>query len=245
MATNCFVQDLLILDITKLFISQNLHNFFSPGSDWFLASSFGIIHRRDGLGPTRVTLLAVFIFPEVFLPCVSPVLGVNVEEVPLVPNTFFALAVVGFIKLEPLVRLAAAILAVLGNVLMLTDLETGPGVVPCRLVVDDAWPGPDIVPVRSDPLRDMLFVTELREAEELDLLRFSFELVGRPLAVTDPFFVITGVEFVGFLKLVTELEVLIVPLDNRAFPFIVDVDFFAGVFELVLLRDLVEEFILG
>lgn len=224
-----------------MFISQNLHNFFSPGSDWYVSSSFGIIHRRVGFGPTRVTLLAVFIFPEFFLPGVSPVV-VNVEEIPLVPNTFFALAVVGFIKLEPLERLAAAILAVLGNVLMFTGLETGPVVVPCKLVVDDAWPG---VPVRSDPLRDMLFVTELREAEELDLLKFSLELVGRPLVVTDPFFDITGVEFVGFLKLVTELEFLIVPLDGLAFPFSVDVDFFAGVFELDLFSDRVDEFILG
>jgi len=227
-----------------VFISQNLHHFFSPVSDWFVASSFGIIHRRVGFGPTRVTLLAVFIFPEFFLPCVSPA-GVNDEEVPLVPNTFFALAVVGFIKLEPLVRLAAAILAVLGNVLMLTGLETGTIVVPCKLVVDEAWPGPETVPVRSDPLRDMLFVTELREAEELDLLRFSLELVGRPFEGTVPFFVITSVEFVGFLKLETELEVLIVPLDARAFPFMVDVDFFAGVFKLDLFRDRVEEFILG
>lgn len=32
-------------------------------------------------------------------------------------------------------------------------------------------------PVLSDPCRDMLFVTELLDALELDRLKFSFELV--------------------------------------------------------------------
>lgn len=40
--------------------------------------------------------------------------------------------------------------------------------------------GPVIEPVFNEPLRDMLLVTELLEAEELDLLKFSFELVGLP-----------------------------------------------------------------
>ena len=35
-----------------------------------------------------------------------------------------------------------------------------------------------VTPVLSDPFRDMLLVTELREALELDLLRFSLELLG-------------------------------------------------------------------
>jgi len=35
-------------------------------------------------------------------------------------------------------------------------------------------------PVFMEPFRDMLLVTELLEAEELDLLRFSFELLGLP-----------------------------------------------------------------
>lgn len=47
----------------------------------------------------------------------------------------------------------------------------------------------EVTEVRREPCRepclDMLLVTELREALELDLLRFSFELVGRLLV---PFF---------------------------------------------------------
>ena len=35
-----------------------------------------------------------------------------------------------------------------------------------------------VTPVLTEPFRDMLFVTELREALELDLLKFSLELVG-------------------------------------------------------------------
>ena len=35
-----------------------------------------------------------------------------------------------------------------------------------------------VTPVLSDPFLDILLVTELREALELDLLRFSFELLG-------------------------------------------------------------------
>ena len=35
-----------------------------------------------------------------------------------------------------------------------------------------------VTPVLRDPFRDMLLVTELREALELDLLRFSLELLG-------------------------------------------------------------------
>jgi len=233
MATNCWNLGLEHPRITIVFISQYMHHFFSPDSDWLPAIYFGIFHRRVGLGPTKVTLLVVFIFPEVFLPCVS-LDGVNVE----LGNTFFALAVVGFMKLEPFVRLAAAILAVLGRVLVLTVLVTGPWV-PCKLVVEVA------VPVLSDPFLDMLLVTELRDAEELDLLKFSLELVGLPFVVTFPFFVITDVEFVGLLKLDTEFEVLIVPLDPRAFPFIVDDDFLPWVLEADLLRDLVDEFILG
>ena len=35
-----------------------------------------------------------------------------------------------------------------------------------------------VTPVLTEPLRDMLLVTELRDALELDLLKFSLELVG-------------------------------------------------------------------
>lgn len=133
-----------------------------------------------------MTRLVVFIFPEVFLTGASD----TIMEVPVVPRTFLALAVVGFMKLEPLVnRLVAATERVLGKewVFPLAREDvTCP--VPRRLDDDEVWFGPVTEPVLRDPFRDMLLVTELLEADELDLLRFSFELVGLPVEIV-PFFV--------------------------------------------------------
>ena len=42
-----------------------------------------------------------------------------------------------------------------------------------------------VTPVLTEPFRDMLFVTELREALELDLLKFSLELVGCLFPILD------------------------------------------------------------
>ena len=42
-----------------------------------------------------------------------------------------------------------------------------------------------VTPVLTEPFRDMLFVTELREALELDLLKFSLELVGCLFAILE------------------------------------------------------------
>ena len=42
-----------------------------------------------------------------------------------------------------------------------------------------------VTPVLTEPLRDMLFVTELRDALELDLLKFSLELVGCLFPILD------------------------------------------------------------
>jgi len=42
-----------------------------------------------------------------------------------------------------------------------------------------------VTPVLTEPFRDMLFVTELRDALELDLLKFSLELVGCLFAILD------------------------------------------------------------
>lgn len=89
---------------------------------------------------------------------------------PDVPSTFFALAAVGFMKLEPppflwtlvALGLAAPLLVVLGRVVL-------------RAVVLEAT----VEAALLDPARLIEFATELREAPELDLLRFSFELFGR------------------------------------------------------------------
>lgn len=98
--------------------------------------------------------------------------------------------------------------------------------------------------VRRDPFLDMLLVAELREALELDRLRFSFELVARLI----PLFLGTvevGVE--GLLRLVAECEFLMLTVlglvgvrpsmalvDRRGESRLVD-----------LFRDRVEELILG
>ena len=42
-----------------------------------------------------------------------------------------------------------------------------------------------VTPVLTEPLRDMLLVTELRDALELDLLKFSLELVGCLFPILD------------------------------------------------------------
>lgn len=98
---------------------------------------------------------------------------VEVWESPAeVASTFFALAAVGFMKLDPppflwtLVALGFAAvppLAVLGRVVLRA------------LIVVEATVGAALL----DPARLIEFATELRDAPELDLLRFSFELVGR------------------------------------------------------------------
>lgn len=98
--------------------------------------------------------------------------------------------------------------------------------------------------VRRDPFLDMLLVAELREALELERLRFSFELVARLI----PLFLGTvdvGVE--GLLRLVAECEFLMLTVlglvgvrpsmafvDRRGESRLVD-----------LFRDRVEELILG
>jgi len=42
-----------------------------------------------------------------------------------------------------------------------------------------------VTPVLTEPFRDMLLVTELRDALELDLLKFSLELVGCLFPILD------------------------------------------------------------
>ena len=104
-------------------------------------------------------------------------------------------------------------------------------------------------PVLSDPFLDILFVTELRDALELERLRFSLELVGRLLV---PFFGTGDVGLVGLLRLEVELGPLMLTFDGRTFflSFIVEVDLRVDFGEFVpnsvdLWRDLVDEFMLG
>lgn len=104
-------------------------------------------------------------------------------------------------------------------------------------------------PVLSDPFLDILFVTELRDALELERLRFSLELVGRLFV---PFFGTGDVGLVGLLRLEVELDPLMLTFDGRTFflSFIVEVDLRVDLGEFVpnsvdLWRDLVDEFMLG
>lgn len=104
-------------------------------------------------------------------------------------------------------------------------------------------------PVLSDPFLDILFVTELRDALELERLRFSLELVGRLFI---PFFGTGDVGLVGLLRLEVELDPLMLTFDGRTFflSFIVEVDLRVdfGEFDpnsVDLWRDLVDEFMLG
>lgn len=104
-------------------------------------------------------------------------------------------------------------------------------------------------PVLSDPFLDILFVTELRDALELERLRFSLELVGRLFV---PFFGTGDVGLVGLLRLEVELDPLMLTFDGRTFflSFIVEVDLRVDFGEFVpnsvdLWRDLVDEFMLG
>jgi len=104
-------------------------------------------------------------------------------------------------------------------------------------------------PVLRDPFLDMLLVTELRDALELDRLRFSFELVGLLFV---PFFVTGDVGLVGLLRLEVELDPFMLTFDGRTFflSLIVGVDLRVDFGELVpnsvdLWRDLVDEFMLG
>jgi len=78
-------------------------------------------------------------------------------------------------------------------------------------------------PVLNDPFLDMLFVTELRDALELDRLKFSFELVGRLFI---PFFGTGDVGLVGLLRLEVELDPLMLTFEGRTLflPSIVLVD---------------------
>lgn len=78
-------------------------------------------------------------------------------------------------------------------------------------------------PVLSDPFLDILFVTELRDALELERLRFSLELVGRLFV---PFFGTGDVGLVGLRRLEVELDPLMLTFDGRTFflSFIVEVD---------------------
>jgi len=59
----------------------------------------------------------------------------------------------------------------------LADLDLGRGRVALCCLLEDTVLGL-VTPVLTEPFRDMLLVTELRDALELDLLKFSFELVG-------------------------------------------------------------------
>lgn len=104
-------------------------------------------------------------------------------------------------------------------------------------------------PVLSDPFLDILFVTELRDALELERLRFSLELVGRLFI---PFFGTGDVGLVGLLRLEVELDPLMLTFEGRTFfrSFIVEVDLRVDLGEFVpnsvdLWRDLVDEFMLG
>lgn len=129
-------------------------------------------HRLDGLALICVTLLDVveIVDPLEFFRKVSVLLDG--------PSTFLALAVVGFMKLMP--PFCAAGRRVLGSVLaprMVRLVRVEPSAV-VDVVVEVVVPGVP-TPVRVDPLRDMVLVTELRDALELERLRFSFELVAR------------------------------------------------------------------
>jgi len=122
------------------------------------------------LGPTLVILLLVVLLLKLPFLVAGPPLRACWDSPAEVASTFFALAAVGFIKLDPppfrwtLVALgfAAPPLALLGRVVL-------------RTLVLDAT----VEAALLDPARLMEFATELRDAPELDLLRFSFELVGR------------------------------------------------------------------
>jgi len=121
------------------------------------------------LGPTLVILLVVLLLKLPFLAAGPPVTGWE-SPAEVASRSFFALAAVGFIKLDPppflwtlvALGLAAPPLAVLGRVVL-------------RTLVLEAT----VEAALLDPARLIEFATELRDAPELDLLRFSFELVGR------------------------------------------------------------------
>jgi len=84
---------------------------------------------------------------------------------------------------------------VLGRVLL--DSEEARMLVEERL---EAGPGPGLVtPVLRDPVLDML--TELRDALELDLLRFSLELVGCCLLPILGMVVVVAPDFAAFRTL--------------------------------------------
>lgn len=122
------------------------------------------------MGPTLVILLLVELLLKLPFLVAGPPLAACWDSPAEVASTFFALAAVGFMKLDPppflwtLVALgfAAPPLALLGRVVL-------------RTLVLDAT----VEAALLDPARLMEFATELRDAPELDLLRFSFELVGR------------------------------------------------------------------
>jgi len=121
-------------------------------------------HLLLGLGPTLVILLVADLELLSFL--ASSTAPPPLLLLPL--STFLALAAVGFMKLEaPFLWTLAALgltaagpLTVLGSVVLLAAV---PGVAALLLLLLG---------------RDIGLATELREAPELDLLRFSLELVG-------------------------------------------------------------------
>lgn len=102
----------------------------------------------------------------------------------------------------------------------------------------------EVAAVFPDPALLMLFATELREAPELDLLRFSFELVGR---VDDPCFC-ARVELDGMVGLRSEEVELACLIITTAGLLVrrsrVEVDFRADE-DGVVVKDLVEELMLG
>lgn len=64
------------------------------------------------------------------------------------------------------------------------DLDLGSDRVWCLVVEEETFVGL-VTPVLTEPFRDMLLVTELRDALELDLLKFSLELVGCLLPILE------------------------------------------------------------
>ena len=195
----------------------------APNQHWY--------HRREGLavtGAPRLEADSVDIFTvEVAAGAFRPVAG---ESVLLdCARTFLALAAVGFIKLAPGARRAAA--AVLGTVLL-----------PGRLAVVGLADGVEAAAtteVRRDPFREVLalLVTELRDALELDRLRFSLELVARPL-------VVLGLVLVMLLRtplrrLLVELEFCVEVADGRLDLLMVGVDLRVDLGDSVLLPSVV------
>lgn len=207
------------------------HGTTRAGICWFTSLQVQV-YLRVGLALTGLTLLAAVVSVAGLVPAPFLLESVLLDG----PSTFLALAAVGFMKLIPPFCVGRE---VFGSVLVprarpTVRLEIVPGVV--------------TPPVRRDPFRDipLLLVTELRDALELDRLKFSLELVARPFTPTELVFV-TGVRTELF-RLLLELsrEALegrdvIVLLPERAER---RTDLGDSLPDVDLFRDLVEELIL-